>query len=50
MREQAALGQLEVIGQPTDGQAFEANTPREIDRVVDDGVAGFLSFAHGQPS
>jgi hypothetical protein len=46
VREEAALGQLEVVGESADGQPFESHAAGEIDGVVHDGVAGGLPFSH----
>jgi len=44
--EKAALGELELVGEGADGEAFEPYTARQPDGVVEDRIAGHRSLAH----
>ena len=45
--EEAALGELELVGEGADREPFEPYTARQPDRVVEDRSAGQRSLAHG---
>ena len=45
--EQPTLGELEVVGQSTDGEAFEAGLTGQADGVVEDVFAGLSALGHG---
>jgi hypothetical protein len=46
VREEPALGQLEILGEPPNRQPFEPDTPSQIDRVINDGRARRVAFSH----
>ena len=50
VREETTLRELEIVSEPPDRQAFEPHPAGEIDRVVHDGVTGFLAFSHRRQS
>ncbi len=46
MGKEAALRQLEVVGQAADRQAFEPDPAGQLDGVVENRFAGGLALAH----
>src|SRR5207249_1526234 len=48
VREEPALRQLEVVGEPADRQPLEADFRGQAERVHQDGLAGLLALPHGQ--
>ena len=45
VREEPALRQVEVFGQPPDGEPFEPDPARELDGMIENGLAGGLPLA-----
>jgi hypothetical protein len=46
MGEEAALREVEVVGQAADGEAPEAHFAGQAHRVLEDGLAGHVTLAH----
>ena len=46
MAEQAALGQLRLLGERADGQSAQAHSSRHLNRLVEHRESGLLTLAH----
>jgi len=46
VREQAALGELGLLGEPTDREPGDADHARELERSSEDHLAGLFSLRH----
>src|SRR6185295_3198139 len=47
VREEAALGELQLLGEPADREPLEAHAARHAGGVLEDGLAGQRAFPQG---